>query len=140
MVVEIILALIATAGAILAAVIPLHLKNMHENRAAANNQQAQNVKVDIILDELKTSISQLEGLIEERAGVNDTQYTFSTTAIVGLIRDRISQAHAHFTAKGSIDKYTKASIDSLYETYKGTEQNSFVRDLINEIDKLPIKG
>lgn len=56
-----------------------------------------------------------------------------------LIKDRIVQAHDYFCGKGSIGKYSLATIEELYQVYKDLGGNSFVESLMHEIRELEIK-
>jgi hypothetical protein len=136
---EIVVALITTAGTIIAVTVPIQLKNNRELKTQNVHKEYRDKEVDRIINELTTAIVELQTFVKDRASINDEQYQEQRQTNIALIRDRISQAHAHFTVKGSIDKYTRQSLDSLYKQYKNTEENSFVKDLVMEIRQLPIK-
>ncbi len=56
-----------------------------------------------------------------------------------LVKDRIVQAHDYFVGKGSIGKYSLATLEELFGEYERLGGNGFVHGLMEEIRELPIK-
>lgn len=68
----------------------------------------------------------------------------SRFAVIGtvqrlLVKDRIVQAHDYFVGKGSIGKYSIATLEELFAEYEKLGGNGFVHGLMEEIRELPIK-
>ena len=57
-----------------------------------------------------------------------------------LVKDRIVQAHDYFSGKGSIGKYSLATLEELFTEYQKMGGNGFVRGLMEEIRELPIQS
>lgn len=55
-----------------------------------------------------------------------------------MIRDRIVQAHDYFCNKGTIGKYSLATLEDLFREYVQLGGNSFVAGMMDDIRALPV--
>lgn len=60
-------------------------------------------------------------------------------ALKCLLRSNITSKYYVYTELGEIPLYEKENIDYMFEQYKNMDGNSYVEQLVKEINKLPIK-
>lgn len=60
-------------------------------------------------------------------------------ALKCLLRSNITSKYYVYTELGEIPLYEKENIDYMFEQYQNMDGNSYVEQLVKEINKLPIK-
>ncbi len=61
------------------------------------------------------------------------------SGLQALLRDRMIQAHDHYTEKGFMPIYARENFDNCYKSYKGLGADGVIDELVAEIHALPIK-
>ena len=57
--------------------------------------------------------------------------------VQALLRDRIYQAHSHYTEKGVYPIYARENVEEMYKQYHALGGNGTVTNLVKEMDGLP---
>lgn len=60
-------------------------------------------------------------------------------ALKCLLRSNITSKYYVYKATGSIPPYEKENISYMYEQYKNMGGNTYISDLVAEINRLPVK-
>lgn len=73
--------------------------------------------------------------------IRDVHDTFQTIqeAQKATIRDILVQRHDYFMSRGHVGKYSLASMEEMYKNYVTLGGNGFVRELMEDIRRLPIQ-
>jgi len=116
------------------------IKSMLDSKAAKETQAADLTKIKKSLEELSQDIKGLGTSAANDRELIEKYNADTKEALINIIRDRVSQAHAHYKALGHIDTYSLQTMELIYKSYAKTDSNHFVGRLIEELRHLPLSG
>jgi len=94
-------------------------------------------------DELNTKIDNLTGLVEKQVEQNDiinAELQKQSMALQATLRNSILDIYNDSIAKGHMTMFEKQNLSKLFSEYKNLQGNSFICDLVNELNELPVKN
>ena len=112
---------------ILVPIVTLLLKQLYDYAEARKAQKAEIKEINTRLDALTSDVNAIKA-----------ESDFVKMAMIALIRDRISEAHADYAARGTITKYQLQSVESMYESYSQKVENTFTARLVQDIRGLKL--
>lgn len=60
--------------------------------------------------------------------------------ILAMTQDRIVYLGKQYLDKGCVTAWDKAMIHALYDPYRAAGGNHYAREIVEEVDKLPVEG
>ena len=94
-------------------------------------------------DELNTKIDNLTELVEKQVKQNDNinaELKKQSMALQASLRNSILVIYNDSIAKGHMTMFEKQNLSKLFSEYKNLQGNSFICDLVNELNELPVKN
>lgn len=94
-------------------------------------------------DELNTKIDNLTELVEKQVKQNDNinaELKKQSMALQATLRNSILDIYNDSIAKGHMTMFEKQNLSKLFSEYKNLQGNSFICDLVNELNELPVKN
>ena len=94
-------------------------------------------------DELNSKIDNLTELVEKQVTQNDVinaELKKQSMALQASLRNSILDIYNDSIAKGHMTMFEKQNLSKLFSEYKNLQGNSFICDLVNELNELPVKN
>ena len=94
-------------------------------------------------DELNSKIDNLTELVEKQVAQNDVinaELKKQSMALQASLRNSILDIYNDSIAKGHMTMFEKQNLSKLFSEYKNLQGNSFICDLVNELNELPVKN
>src|SRR5574344_1104512 len=94
-------------------------------------------------DELNAKIDNLTELVEKQVAQNDiinAELKKQSMALQASLRNSILDIYNDSIAKGHMTMFEKQNLSKLFSEYKNLQGNSFICDLVNELNELPVKN
>ena len=94
-------------------------------------------------DELNTKIDNLTELVEKQVAQNDiinAELQKQSMALQASLRNSILVIYNDSIAKGHMTMFEKQNLSKLFSEYKNLQGNSFICDLVNELNDMPVKN
>lgn len=94
-------------------------------------------------DELNSKIDNLTELVEKQVEQNDVinaELKKQSMALQASLRNSILDIYNDSIAKGHMTMFEKQNLSKLFSEYKNLQGNSFICDLVNELNELPVKN
>ena len=94
-------------------------------------------------DELNAKIDNLTELVEKQVEQNDiinAELQKQSMALQASLRNSILVIYSDSIAKGHMTMFEKQNLSKLFSEYKNLQGNSFICDLVNELNELPVKN
>ena len=94
-------------------------------------------------DELNSKIDNLTELVEKQVKQNDNinvELKKQSMALQASLRNSILDIYNDSIAKGHMTMFEKQNLSKLFSEYKNLQGNSFICDLVNELNELPVKN
>lgn len=94
-------------------------------------------------DELNTKIDNLTELVEKQVAQNDiinAELQKQSMALQASLRNSILVIYNDSIAKGHMTMFEKQNLSKLFCEYKNLQGNSFICDLVNELNDMPVKN
>ena len=94
-------------------------------------------------DELNSKIDNLTELVEKQVSQNDVinaELKKQSMALQASLRNSILDIYNDSIAKGHMTMFEKQNLSKLFSEYKNLQGNSFICDLVNELNELPVKN
>ena len=94
-------------------------------------------------DELNAKIDNLTELVEKQVAQNDVinaELKKQSMALQASLRNSILDIYNDSIAKGHMTMFEKQNLSKLFSEYKNLQGNSFICDLVNELNELPVKN
>ena len=94
-------------------------------------------------DELNTKIDNLTELVEKQVEQNDVinaELQKQSMALQASLRNSILVIYNDSIAKGHMTMFEKQNLSKLFCEYKNLQGNSFICDLVNELNDMPVKN
>ena len=94
-------------------------------------------------DELNSKIDNLTELVEKQVAQNDiinAELKKQSMALQASLRNSILDIYNDSIAKGHMTMFEKQNLSKLFSEYKNLQGNSFICDLVNELNELPVKN
>lgn len=94
-------------------------------------------------DELNTKIDNLTELVEKQVEQNDiinAELQKQSMALQASLRNSILVIYNDSIAKGHMTMFEKQNLSKLFCEYKNLQGNSFICDLVNELNDMPVKN
>ena len=94
-------------------------------------------------DELNSKIDNLTELVEKQVAQNDiinAELQKQSMALQATLRNSILDIYNDSIAKGHMTMFEKQNLSKLFSEYKNLQGNSFICDLVNELNELPVKN
>lgn len=88
------------------------------------------------MDELRSAVKKLQ----ESMDANNHDMQLQSEALMAIAQDRIVYLGEEFLRQGWISISDHASLVRMANSYKALGGNSIVKDIMDEVDKLPRKG
>ena len=99
-----------------------------------------NLKIDRLTEHCERQFDELGALVRTTIEQNDelkSEMTLQTEALKASLRNSILELYYRCTEKNSITTYERQNMSELYENYKALGGNSFVKDCVDRMKKLP---
>ena len=94
-------------------------------------------------DELNSKIDNLTELVEKQVTQNDiinAELQKQSMALQASLRNSILVIYNDSIAKGHMTMFEKQNLSKLFCEYKNLQGNSFICDLVNELNDMPVKN
>ena len=94
-------------------------------------------------DELNSKIDNLTELVEKQVAQNDiinAELQKQSMALQASLRNSILVIYNDSIAKGHMTMFEKQNLSKLFCEYKNLQGNSFICDLVNELNDMPVKN
>lgn len=94
-------------------------------------------------DELNAKIDNLTELVEKQVEQNDiinAELQKQSMALQASLRNSILVIYNDSIAKGHMTMFEKQNLSKLFSEYKNLQGNSFICDLVNELNDMPVKN
>ena len=94
-------------------------------------------------NELNSKIDNLTELVEKQVAQNDVinaELKKQSMALQASLRNSILDIYNDSIAKGHMTMFEKQNLSKLFSEYKNLQGNSFICDLVNELNELPVKN
>ena len=94
-------------------------------------------------DELNSKIDNLTELVEKQVEQNDiinAELQKQSMALQASLRNSILVIYSDSIAKGHMTMFEKQNLSKLFSEYKNLQGNSFICDLVNELNDMPVKN
>ena len=94
-------------------------------------------------DELNSKIDNLTELVEKQVEQNDiinAELQKQSMALQASLRNSILVIYNDSIAKGHMTMFEKQNLSKLFNEYKNLQGNSFICDLVNELNDMPVKN
>ena len=94
-------------------------------------------------DELNAKIDNLTELVEKQVKQNDiinAELQKQSMALQASLRNSILVIYNDSIAKGHMTMFEKQNLSKLFSEYKNLQGNSFICDLVNELNDMPVKN
>lgn len=94
-------------------------------------------------DELNAKIDNLTELVEKQVAQNDiinAELQKQSMALQASLRNSILVIYNDSIAKGHMTMFEKQNLSKLFSEYKNLQGNSFICDLVNELNDMPVKN
>ncbi len=94
-------------------------------------------------DELNSKIDNLTELVEKQVEQNDiinAELQKQSMALQASLRNSILVIYNDSIAKGHMTMFEKQNLSKLFCEYKNLQGNSFICDLVNELNDMPVKN
>lgn len=94
-------------------------------------------------DELNAKIDNLTELVEKQVAQNDVinaELQKQSMALQASLRNSILVIYNDSIAKGHMTMFEKQNLSKLFSEYKNLQGNSFICDLVNELNDMPVKN
>lgn len=94
-------------------------------------------------DELNAKIDNLTELVEKQVEQNDiinAELQKQSMALQASLRNSILVIYNDSIAKGHMTMFEKQNLSKLFCEYKNLQGNSFICDLVNELNDMPVKN
>ena len=94
-------------------------------------------------DELNSKIDNLTELVEKQVAQNDVinaELKKQSMALQASLRNSILDIYNDSIAKGHMTMFEKQNLSKLFCEYKNLQGNSFICDLVNELNDMPVKN
>ena len=94
-------------------------------------------------DELNSKIDNLTELVEKQVAQNDiinAELQKQSMALQASLRNSILVIYNDSIAKGHMTMFEKQNLSKLFSEYKNLQGNSFICDLVNELNDMPVKN
>lgn len=94
-------------------------------------------------DELNSKIDNLTELVEKQVEQNDVinaELKKQSMALQASLRNSILDIYNDSIAKGHMTMFEKQNLSKLFSEYKNLQGNSFICDLVNELNELSVKN
>ena len=94
-------------------------------------------------DELNSKIDNLTELVEKQVAQNDiinAELQKQSMALQASLRNSILVIYNDRIAKGHMTMFEKQNLSKLFCEYKNLQGNSFICDLVNELNDMPVKN
>lgn len=94
-------------------------------------------------DELNAKIDNLTELVEKQVEQNDiinAELQKQSMALQASLRNSILVIYSDSIAKGHMTMFEKQNLSKLFSEYKNLQGNSFICDLVNELNDMPVKN
>lgn len=94
-------------------------------------------------DELNAKIDNLTELVEKQVEQNDiinAELQKQSMALQASLRNSILVIYNDSIAKGHMTMFEKQNLSKLFSEYKNLQGNSFICDLVNELNDIPVKN
>ena len=94
-------------------------------------------------DELNSKIDNLTELVEKQVAQNDiinAELQKQSMALQASLRNSILVIYNDSIAKGHMTMFEKQNLSKLFNEYKNLQGNSFICDLVNELNDMPVKN
>ena len=94
-------------------------------------------------DELNTKIDNLTELVEKQVEQNDiinAELQKQSMALQASLRNSILVIYNDSIAKGHMTMFEKQNLSKLFSEYKNLQGNSFICNLVNELNDMPVKN
>lgn len=94
-------------------------------------------------DELNAKIDNLTELVEKQVEQNDVinaELQKQSMALQASLRNSILVIYNDSIAKGHMTMFEKQNLSKLFSEYKNLQGNSFICDLVNELNDMPVKN
>ena len=94
-------------------------------------------------DELNSKIDNLTELVEKQVEQNDiinAELQKQSMALQASLRNSILVIYNDSIAKGHMTMFEKQNLSKLFSEYKNLQGNSFICDLVNELNDMPVKN
>ena len=100
-------------------------------------------KIDRLMESCERQFSRLGSMARTTIEQNDElkkEMSLQSEALKADLRNSILELYYECTEKNSITAYERQNVSELYENYKALGGNSFVKDCVDSIRKLPTEG
>lgn len=94
-------------------------------------------------DVLNAKIDNLTELVEKQVEQNDiinAELQKQSMALQASLRNSILVIYNDSIAKGHMTMFEKQNLSKLFSEYKNLQGNSFICDLVNELNDMPVKN
>ena len=94
-------------------------------------------------DELNAKIDNLTELVEKQVAQNDVinaELQKQSMALQASLRNSILVIYNDSIAKGHMTMFEKQNLSKLFSEYKNLQGNSFICDLVNELNDMSVKN
>ena len=94
-------------------------------------------------DELNSKIDNLTELVEKQVEQNNiinAELKKQSMALQASLRNSILVIYNDSIAKGHMTMFEKQNLSKLFNEYKNLQGNSFICDLVNELNDMPVKN
>ena len=94
-------------------------------------------------DELNAKIDNLTELVEKQVEQNDiinAELQKQSMALQASLRNSILVIYNDSIAKGHMTMFEKQNLSKLFSEYKNLQGNSFICDLVAELNELPVRN
>lgn len=94
-------------------------------------------------EELNAKIDNLTELVEKQVEQNDiinAELQKQSMALQASLRNSILVIYNDSIAKGHMTMFEKQNLSKLFSEYKNLQGNSFICDLVNELNDMPVKN
>lgn len=94
-------------------------------------------------DELNAKIDNLTELVEkqvEQSNIINAELQKQSMALQASLRNSILDIYNDSIAKGHMTMFEKQNLSKLFSEYKNLQGNSFICDLVNELNDMTVKN
>ena len=94
-------------------------------------------------DELNAKIDNLTELVEKQVGqsnIINAELQKQSMALQASLRNSILDIYNDSIAKGHMTMFEKQNLSKLFSEYKNLQGNSFICDLVNELNDMTVKN
>ena len=94
-------------------------------------------------DEFSNKIDTLTELVQKQVEQNNeinTELKKQSMALQASLRNSILVIYNDSIAKGHMTMFEKQNLSKLFSEYKNLQGNSFICDLVNELNDMPVKN